>query len=115
MELVTYLIAAGVGFFGIMFVVGSQGQILRIIIGLILLAAAGVLVYLTRVRPKEQKTTIIQKVDVELTGDVNLKQMKCRNCGGALDKEAIKLHAGALFITCPYCGANYQFEEQAKW
>jgi len=69
MKLVTYLIAAIVAFFGVMFVVGAQGQIMRLVVGIILLAAAGVLIYLTRVQPKKEEITHVQKID--LTGDVH--------------------------------------------
>jgi Zn finger protein HypA/HybF involved in hydrogenase expression len=113
MEIVTYIIAAILGFFGFMFIVGSQGQFVRIVVGIILFVAAGVLVYLTRVRPVQKEITHIQKID--LTGDVSLEQMKCRSCGGALSKEHMEVKAGAIFIDCPYCGASYQIEEAPKW
>jgi predicted RNA-binding Zn-ribbon protein involved in translation (DUF1610 family) len=113
MEIITYLIAAVVAFFGFMFVVGAQGQIIRVIVGIILFAAAGVLVYLTRVRPKHEEVTHVQKID--LSGDVELEQMKCMSCGGALSKDNIEVKAGAIFVECPYCGASYQVEEAPKW
>lgn len=113
MEIVTYLIAAILAFFGFMFVVGSQGQFIRIVVGLILFVAAGVLVYLTRVRPKKEEVTHIQQID--LSGDVQLEQLKCRSCGGALSKENLEVKAGAIFVECPYCGASYQIEEAPKW
>ncbi|MCU0520732.1 MAG: hypothetical protein MUF84_08580 [Anaerolineae bacterium] len=113
MEIVTYLIAAVVAFFGLMFVVGSQGQVIRVIVGIILFGAAGVLIYLTRVRPKHSQVTHVQKID--LTGDVHLEQMKCMSCQGALSKENLVVRAGAIFVDCPYCGASYQIEEAPKW
>ncbi|MGC9467973.1 MAG: hypothetical protein ACP5HS_05240 [Anaerolineae bacterium] len=113
MEIVTYLIAAVLAFFGFMFVVGSQGQFIRIAVGLILFVAAGVLIYLTRVRPKKEEITHIQQID--LSGDVQLEQLKCRSCGGALSKENLEVKAGAIFVECPYCGASYQIEEAPKW
>ncbi|MGC9400196.1 MAG: hypothetical protein ACP5HM_13820 [Anaerolineae bacterium] len=113
MEIVTYIIAAVVAFFGLMFVVGAQGQVVRLVVGVVLMAAAGVMVYLTRVRPKHEETTIVQKID--LSGDVNLEEMSCRNCGGTLDKEDLTVRAGAIFVECPYCGASYQIEEAPKW
>ncbi len=113
MTIVTYLIAAVVAFFGLMFVVGSQGQVIRVIVGIILFGAAGVLVYLTRVRPKQEQVTHVQKID--LTGDVRLEQMKCQSCQGALGKDNLVVKAGAIFVDCPYCGASYQIEEAPKW
>ena len=66
MKIAVYLIAALLAFFGLMFVVGSQGVLLRLFVGLILMIAAGVLIYLTRVQPKKEEITHIQKID--LTG-----------------------------------------------
>lgn len=113
MELVTYLIAAALAFFGLMFVVGMEGEIIRLIIGLVLMGAAGVMVYLTKMRPRKQETTVIQKID--LTGDVALEQMRCRSCNGTLSKDSIEVRAGAIFVHCPYCGSTYQIEEAPKW
>lgn len=113
MELITYIIAAVLAFFGIMFVVGMEGQIIRLVIGLILMASAGVMVYLTKMRPRRQETTIVQKID--LSGDVSLEQMRCRSCSGALSKDSIEVRAGAIFVNCPYCGTSYQIEEAPKW
>ncbi|HUM68068.1 MAG TPA: hypothetical protein PLK31_04390 [Chloroflexota bacterium] len=100
-------------FFGFVFIAGSQGVILRIVVGVIFLAAAAVFVYMIRVKPQPSQTTIVQKVD--LSGDVNLEQIKCQNCGGVLDRDSIEVKAGAIFVNCPYCGASYQFEEAPKW
>ena len=113
MEIVSYIIAAAVAFFGFMFVVGSQGQIIRIVVGVILFGAAAALVYAVRARPKKEEHTHVQKID--LTGDVQLEQMKCQNCGGSLGKDNIEVRAGAIFVECPYCGASYQIEEEPKW
>ena len=113
MEIVTYIIAVVLALFGVMFVVGAQGEPMRVVVGVVLMAAAGVMVYLTRMRPQQHETTIVQQID--LTGDVNLEQMKCRNCGGALSKDSLELKLGAIYVNCPYCGATYQIEEEPKW
>lgn len=113
MRIVSYLVAAVLAFFGFIFIAGSQGEILRIVVGVILLAAAAVFVYMTRVKPQPSQTTIVQKVD--LSGDVSLEQIKCQNCNGVLDRNSIEVKAGAIFVNCPYCGASYQFEEAPKW
>ena len=113
MKIAVYLIAALLAFFGLMFVVGAQGQIMRFVVGLVLLVAAGVLIYLTRVQPKKEEITHIQKID--LTGDVQLEAMKCTSCGGSLGKDNLIVRAGAIFVDCPYCGASYQIEEAPKW
>jgi hypothetical protein len=113
MKLITYILAAVIGFFGIMFIAGAQGQPLRVVVGVVLLAAAGALVYLTRVRPQPQQTTLVQKID--LSGDVNLQEMKCKVCGATLSEKSVEVKAGAVFVNCEYCGASYQLEEEPKW
>ncbi len=113
MKIVTYLIAAVLLLFGFMFIVGAQGMIARVFVGIILFAAAGVLVYLTRVQPTKEEITHVQKID--LTGDIQLEQLKCQSCGGALSKDNLEVKAGAIFVECPYCAASYQIEEAPKW
>ncbi len=113
MKIVSYLIAAALAFFGFVFLVGSQGQIMRIIFALILLAAAGGFVYMARMRPQHNQTTIVQKID--LSGDVNLEQIRCQNCDAPLSDKSIRVEAGAIFVNCEFCGASYQFEEKPKW
>ena len=111
LKTIAYLFAAFLGVFGLMFVVGSQGQALRIVIGIVLLGAGAALVYLSRIRPLH--TTLEQKVD--LSGDVDVQSLQCKQCGGTLDKKSVTVNAGALFVNCKYCGATYQLEEEPKW
>ena len=113
MKLVSYLIAAMIGFFGFMFLVGSQGQILRLIVGVVLIAAGIALVYVTRKRPTPTETTTVQKID--LTGDVNLEEFRCQSCNAPLSKEDISVEAGAIMVECGHCGSTYQLEEEPKW
>lgn len=113
MKIISYLVAAVLALFGFIFIAGSQGQILRIVVGVILLAAAAVFVYMTRVKPQPSQTTVVQKID--LSGDVNLEKIECQNCQGTLDRDSIEVRGGAIFVNCPYCGASYQFEEEPKW
>jgi hypothetical protein len=113
MKIVSYLIAAALAFFGFVFLVGSQGQASRIGFALILLIAAGGFVYLARMQPQQQQTTIVQKID--LSGDVDIEQIRCQNCDAPLSEDSINVEAGAIFVNCEYCGASYQFEEKPKW
>jgi hypothetical protein len=113
MKLVAYPLAALLAALGLMFVVGAQGQTTRIAVGVVLLAAAGALIWLALQQPKASVTTIVQKID--LSGDVKLADLTCRTCGGTLGKESITVKAGAVFVNCQYCGATYQIEEAPKW
>jgi hypothetical protein len=112
LKVIAYPLAGLLGILGIMFVVGAQGQWMRVVVGVVLMAAAAALVWLARQQPK-RTTTIVQKID--LSGDVNLQDMTCRSCGGSLSKQSITVKAGAVFVNCEYCGAAYQLEEEPKW
>jgi hypothetical protein len=61
------------------------------------------------------KTEIIQNVKVDLPGDTQAQQLTCKNCGGALKPENIKMVMGAPVVECPYCGTTYQLTEEPKW
>lgn len=83
-------------------------------VGLALVVVAGVLLYRGwRQRREEQPTTIVQQI--ELPGDLSLEQLQCRACGGTLTKENITVKAGAVVVSCPYCGTIYEIEEAPKW
>ena len=113
MKLVVYPLALLLGLLGIVFVVGAQGQVVRVVVGVVLLAAGGALVWLARQQTKHVTTTIVQKID--LSGDVSVQEMTCRSCGGTLSEKSIQVKAGAVFVHCEYCGAAYQLDEEPKW
>lgn len=113
MKLVAYPIAVLLGLLGLVFVVGAQGQIIRVVIGVILMAAAGAMIWLASRETKHVTTTLVQKID--LSGNVNVQELTCRSCGGTLSKESVTVRAGGVFVDCPYCGASYQLEEDPKW
>ncbi len=111
MKLVAYPLAAVLAALGLMFIVGAQGQPMRLVVGVVLLAAAGALIWLALQQKSE--TTIVQKID--LSGDVKLEQLTCKSCGGTLGKDSVSVRAGGVFVNCQYCGATYQIEEEPKW
>lgn len=113
MRLFSYLLAALLAILGFIFLTGSQGQPARLVIGVVLLIAAGAVVYLFRSKPQVTQNTVVQKID--LSGDVNLETMKCKVCGAPLAKDSLEVKAGAIFVTCAHCGSTYQFEEEPKW
>ncbi len=111
MKIAAYGLAVLLGLLGLAFVGGAQGQWARIVVGVVLLAAAGALVWLARMQPGQ--TTIVQKID--LSGDVSLQDLTCRQCGAALSQKSVRVEAGAVFVHCEFCGAAYQIEEGPKW
>jgi Zn finger protein HypA/HybF involved in hydrogenase expression len=83
----------------------------RLAVGVLLLAVSLFLVF-TAFRKKE---TIVVEQKIEIGGEVNSKILKCKNCGAELNKEAMEVKLGAVFIACPYCHSQYQIEEEPKW
>jgi len=83
-------------------------------VGVLFLAGGAALVYAA---VRGQKTEVTQQVTmkVDLPGDTEMSQMNCRNCGGALKPENVKMVAGAPVVECPYCGTTYQLTEEPKW
>ena len=113
--------------FGVLFVIASTDRtsgdtawlpvgIGLLVVGLIIAAlAVGVFVFLRVRKSKEdqQAQEIVQKID--LSGDIELEKLKCKNCSAELDKDSITVKEGAIFISCPYCGTAYQMVEEPKW
>lgn len=92
------------------------GVILLILGVILLIPAAIVLIRAFRPRPAaggEGPTTIVQKID--FTGDLALEELKCRACGATLSKDSVEVKAGAVVVSCPFCGTSYQIEEKPKW
>ena len=110
-RVVAYVLAAALGILGLIFIAGAQGQVLRVIVGVVLILGAGGLIALSRLAPVH--TTMTQKID--LSGDVSVQELVCRKCGGHLGQKSVSVRAGAVFVNCEYCGAAYQLEEPPKW
>ena len=111
MKWIATFLALALGALGLIFLLGSQGQVYRILVGVLLLVAAVAVVALVRLRP-----VVVQRTQrIELSGDVSLQSLTCTKCGGQLSKKNLTVQAGAVFVDCPYCGAHYQLEEAPKW
>jgi predicted RNA-binding Zn-ribbon protein involved in translation (DUF1610 family) len=113
MTIVLNVFAVLLAILGCLFVIGSQGQMGRLVIGLVLFGGAILLFFAARMRPKQTNTTVVQKID--LTGDISAQELKCKNCGSTLTNKSVTVRAGAIFITCEFCGSQYQLEEAPKW
>jgi Na+/melibiose symporter-like transporter len=115
-QLVAYIAAAILLLFGVLFVLAtfsSQGQIGWLVVGVILIAAGLGLIWLVYRRGREDTLEVIQKV--EISGEVDLEKMQCKNCGGTLSSEHVTMVAGAPVVECPYCNTSYHLEEEPKW
>jgi hypothetical protein len=83
-------------------------------VGALFLAGGAGLVYAAA---RAGKTEVVQQVNmqVDLPAQTRIEQMKCRNCGGSLKADNIKMIAGAPTVECPFCGTTYQLTEEPKW
>jgi Zn finger protein HypA/HybF involved in hydrogenase expression len=107
MEKVMAVIFAFIAFFiGLAFLITG-----RLAVGVLLVAVSLFLVFMAF----RKKETVIVEQKIEIGGEVSSRILKCRNCGAELDKEAMEVKLGAVFIACPYCHSQYQIEEEPKW
>jgi len=115
-RLIAYIAAAILIFFGVLFIWATfspQGKPGWLVVGLISVAVGFVLIWFAGRMARTDSTEIIQKI--ELSGDINLESLTCRNCGGALSSKDVTMVAGAPVVNCPYCGTSYQLAEEPKW
>lgn len=115
MKLLGYVFSALLILLGLLFLVaaGTTGIAMRWVLGGVLLGAGLIVIYMLRMKVPEQKVTVQQQID--LSGDVSMESLKCRNCGGVLDRNSVNVKAGAVFVHCPYCDSEYQLEEAPLW
>ena len=119
-KIVAFIIAGIFLLFGCLFLLAAtspqnQSKGGTLFAGLVLIGIGLAIVFAVKMRePKPtQKVEVTQKV--ELSGDVKLEEMKCRNCSAPLAKDSVVLKEGAIFVSCPYCKTSYQVEEAPKW
>ncbi|MEE8391802.1 MAG: hypothetical protein V3S14_13540 [Anaerolineae bacterium] len=118
-KIITYIVAAILIFFGVLFIWATfspEGEIGWLFIGIVSVGVGLGIIALIKFRepkPAQPPQEIIQKID--LSGDIELETLKCQKCGGELQKDSISVKEGAIFITCPYCGSAYQMVEEPKW
>lgn len=114
---ILYIIAGILILFGVLFILatfGATGQLYMFVIGAILIAIAfGLIWFASRQAKAAGPENVTYKVD--LSGDVALDTLKCKQCGGTLTPENVKMVAGAPVVTCPFCGTTYQLTEEPKW
>ena len=113
MRIVVYALSSMLALLGLLFVVaaGQGNSIARIIIGVICLAAAAAMVAAVRMKPVAH----IHHTKLDLSGDVSLQEITCNKCGATLSEKSLRIAAGAVFVKCEFCGAEYQMEEAPKW
>ena len=118
-KVVGYIFAGIAILFGVLFLVAAfdgrpVGQAVSyFIIAAILIGIGIVVIIAIKMREPKPKQEIIQKIDV--SGEIAMEKLKCKNCGAQLDQDSIKLAEGAIVVSCPFCGTSYQMVEEPKW
>jgi hypothetical protein len=87
----------------------------RVIIGLVLIAIGGGLLFFIPKWESRRPQQIEMTQNVDLSGNVNAQKLTCQNCGADLDKDSVAVRAGGIFVNCPYCKSTYQITEEPKW
>ena len=116
-EVLGIIIAVILFGFGLLFLIAAikANPFSRGIVGLVAIGAGVAVLWLTGTGNQEAITKVELTQKIDLSGDVNLDAMKCKNCGAELDRKSVQLREGAIFIKCPYCGNDYQITEEPKW
>lgn len=115
-RLIVMLISISLIITGLVFLVASSEARTgpRLIVGIVSLSAGiFLMIHVMKSAGKDQKTVLEQKI--ELSGDVELEDLKCNQCGASLSSENLNVRVGAVFILCPFCKSEYQLEEEPKW
>lgn len=118
-KIIGYIFAGIAILFGVLFLIAAfdgrpvSQAISNFIIAAVLIGIGVVIIVAIKMREPKPKQEIVQKIDV--SGEIAMERLKCKNCGALLDKDSIKLAEGAIVISCPYCGTTYQMVEEPKW
>jgi len=115
-KIIGYIFAAIAIFFGVLFIWGAfspDGKPAWILVGSISVLVGGGIIWLIGRKTDVESQEVTMKLD--LSGDVDLDTLSCKQCGGQLSAENITMVAGAPMVECPYCGTSYQLTEEPKW
>jgi hypothetical protein len=117
MKIIAYILGAILILFGILFIWAAFGPAFNagwfIAGGISVLIGLGLVWFGSRQKPASQANNVT--VNIDLPANVNLDTLQCKNCGGVLTTDNIKLVQGAPVVTCPYCKTSYQLTEEPKW
>jgi hypothetical protein len=114
MKIVTYLLAAILAALGFIFLIGAQDSPVRPLIGVVLLVAAGAVVYLFRAKPQVTQNTVVQTDRPQRRrqpGDHEVQGVR----RAAKPRTRWTSRPARSSSACPNCGATYQIEEEPKW
>lgn len=120
MKLVANISAGIVILFGVLnllaaFSTETENQIGTLITGFLLSGVGLAIVWFANRKSGAEAGEQNVTLNIDLSGDVNLEEFQCNNCGGNLSPENVHMLAGAPTVECPHCGTIYQITEKPKW
>jgi hypothetical protein len=118
MKIIAYITAGILIFFGVLFIWGAFGTIPHpewIVVGIISVLIGFGLIWFASRTPAAGAAGNETVLKLDLPAQTTIEAMKCKNCGGSLTPDNIKLIAGAPYVNCPFCGTTYQLTEEPKW
>ena len=107
---VLYAASAVLILLGILFMIASYANPLRLVEGVIFIGVAILIAYFAR----ERKPLEIKKT-VSVTGPVKVKEIRCPNCNAILDPNKIQVIDGKPYLGCEYCGNKFELTEEPTW
>jgi Zn finger protein HypA/HybF involved in hydrogenase expression len=114
------LIAVGLMFLGLIFIMAAYGPDQNFITGLaMVLVGIGLFVFLyLDSRLEARRPTVVQQtynIKMGGSGEFKEKRISCRACSAPLEDKDLKLIDGGIMYKCPYCGSSGAIEEEPKW
>jgi len=105
---ITVIASAVLGFLGVLYLLASVMEPMRLWVGVILIGVALVLVaFVSKSLVKPPPIT----VHWSPSGEVKLEELKCPNCNAPLKVE----NPSVTRIVCQYCGRVVEIVEEPKW
>jgi predicted RNA-binding Zn-ribbon protein involved in translation (DUF1610 family) len=119
-KIIGYIVAAILLLFGVLWLLSAfsseaSSPAGRLVVGGLLVLLGLGIIFAVRLREPKPEQQITIRQEVNLSGDIEMEELQCRNCGAHLDSKALKVVEGAVMVSCPYCGAAYQIVEEPKW
>ena len=105
---ITVIASAVLGFLGVLYLLASVMEPMRLWVGVILIGVALVLVaFVSKSLVKPPPIT----VHWSPSGEVKLEELKCPNCNAPLRVE----NPSVTRVVCQYCGRVVEIVEEPKW
>ncbi len=118
-KIILFILAGILIILGVLYIIAAFSPEMSdnlIFTGIIFVAIAfGLIWFATRIKPRPAEGAENVTLKIDLPANVNLDQLKCQSCGGALTMDNIQMVAGAPVVNCPYCKTTYQLTEEPKW